>query len=64
MIGYVTQGTITFDIGGTSTDYGPGASVILGPGTVHEGINRGKTPIKTLVTFIVEKGKPLRTAAE
>jgi len=46
---------------GTFTDYAPGGSLIVGPGKVHEGINRGNTPIKALVTFIVEKGKPLST---
>ena len=64
MIAYLTEGTITFDNEGTLVDLAPGASVIIRPGAVHEGINRGKTPIKALVTFIVEKGKPLATAVK
>jgi quercetin dioxygenase-like cupin family protein len=64
MIGYLTQGTFTLDIEGTFTDLLPGGSAIVGPGKVHEGINRGKTPIKALVTFIVEKGKPLSTPVQ
>jgi len=61
MIGYLTQGSYTLDNEGTFTDYAPGGSLVVGPGKVHEGINRGNTPIKALVTFIVEKGKPLST---
>lgn len=59
MVGYLTQGTFTMEVEGKLTDYEPGASVVVGPGVVHEGINRGKTPIKALVTFIVPKGQPL-----
>ena len=55
MVGYLTQGTFTLDNEGTFTDLPVGGSVIVGPGKVHEGINRGKTPIKALVTFIVPK---------
>jgi len=61
MVGYLTQGTFTMDNEGAFTDYAPGGSIIVEPGKVHEGINRGRTPIKALVTFIVEKGKPLST---
>ena len=59
MIGYLTQGSFTMEVEGTMTDYEAGASVVIGPGAVHEGINRGKVPIKALVTFIVQKGQPL-----
>jgi hypothetical protein len=34
---------------------------VIDPNVVHEGINRGKVPIKALVTFIVPKGQPLST---
>jgi quercetin dioxygenase-like cupin family protein len=64
MIGYLAEGTFTLENNGTFTDYARGGSVIVGPDVAHEGINRGKTPIKALVTFIVEKGKPLSTAVK
>ena len=64
MVGYLTQGTFTLDVNGILTDYKAGASAIVEPGTVHEGINRGNTPIKALVMFIVEKGKPLSTPVQ
>jgi quercetin dioxygenase-like cupin family protein len=59
MIGYLTQGSFTMEVEGTLTDYEAGTSVVIGPGVVHEGINRGKVPIRALVTFIVPKGQPL-----
>jgi quercetin dioxygenase-like cupin family protein len=59
MIGYLTQGSFTMEVEGKMTDYEAGASLVIGPGVVHEGINRGKVPIKALVTFIVPKGQPL-----
>ena len=59
MIGYLTQGSFTMEVEGKMTDYEAGASVVVGPGVVHEGINRGKVPIKAVVTFIVQKGQPL-----
>ena len=61
MIGYLTQGSFTLEVEGKMTDYEPATSVVIGPGVVHEGINRGKVPIKALVTFIVPKGQPLST---
>jgi len=61
MIGYLTQGAFAMELEGKLTDYEPGASVIVDPGKIHEGINRGTVPIKALVTFIVPKGQPLST---
>jgi quercetin dioxygenase-like cupin family protein len=61
MIGYLTQGSFTMEVEGRMTDYEAGASVVIDPGVVHEGLNRGKVPIKALVTFIVPKGQPLST---
>jgi quercetin dioxygenase-like cupin family protein len=63
MIGYITQGSYALEAGGKLTDYEPGGSVVVNPGQIHEGINRGKVPIKALAIFIVEKGKPLSTMA-
>jgi quercetin dioxygenase-like cupin family protein len=63
MLGHLTAGDFAMEVEGKVTNYQPGASVIINPGVVHEGINRGKVPIKALVTFIVPKGQPLSTMA-
>ena len=41
-----------------------GEIFVVPAGTVHSGENTGKTPVKVLVTFVVEKGKPLTTPAQ
>jgi quercetin dioxygenase-like cupin family protein len=41
-----------------------GDAILIEPRQVHEGINKGNVPVKALVTFIVEKGKPLSTPAK
>jgi quercetin dioxygenase-like cupin family protein len=62
---YVLEGTITLTREGE-----PVAAVERGgvffvrAGTVHSGENLGKTPVKLLVTFVVEKGKPLTTTVQ
>jgi quercetin dioxygenase-like cupin family protein len=59
---YVEEGALTLDYEGKPTvTYKVGESFYVEPGRVHEGINRGNTPIKAVATFIVEKGKPLTT---
>jgi hypothetical protein len=27
------------------------------PGKIHEGINKGTSPVKAIATFVIEKGK-------
>ena len=62
LIGQVLDGELTLESEGRPTvTYRAGDSISVEPGQVHEGINLGKTPVKALVTFIVEKGKPLTT---
>ena len=59
---HVEEGALTLDYEGKPTvTYKVGESFSVEPGKVHEGINRGNTPIKAIATFIVEKGKPLTT---
>lgn len=41
-----------------------GQAFTVPSGAVHSATSTGKTPAKLLVTYIVEKGKPLRTAAQ
>src|SRR5262252_7340890 len=60
MVGYILEGTMDLEIEGKPTlSLKAGDSAIVEGGKVHEGINRGRVPIKALVTFIVQKGKPL-----
>ena len=59
---HVEEGALTLDYDGKPTvTYKVGESFYVEPGKVHEGINKGNTPIKAIATFIVEKGKPLTT---
>ena len=60
MVGYILEGTMDLEVEGKPTQILKGGdSAMVEGGKVHEGINRGRVPIKALVTFIVEKGKPL-----
>ena len=62
LVGQVLEGELTLEQEGLPTrTYRAGDSVMIKPGQIHEGINTGKTPIRALVTFIAEKGKPLTT---
>jgi quercetin dioxygenase-like cupin family protein len=57
-VGYVVEGEITLTQDG-------GATLIAGPGAEfvntapHEARNTGSAPARLLVTFVVERGKPL-----
>ena len=57
---HVLEGALTLDYDGKPTaTYKAGESFSVEPNKVHEGMNKGATPIKAIATFIVEKGKPL-----
>ena len=58
----VQEGELTLDYEGKPTaTYKAGQSFSVEPGKIHEGINKGKTPVRALASFVVEKGKPLTT---
>jgi quercetin dioxygenase-like cupin family protein len=62
---YVQEGTLTFDYEGKPTaTYNPGDSLYVEPDKIHEGINKGNTPVKVIATFLVKKGVPLTTQAQ
>ncbi|HEV2701290.1 MAG TPA: cupin domain-containing protein [Steroidobacteraceae bacterium] len=62
LVGYILAGDLTLEQEGQPTKvFKAGESVFIEPGKVHEGINKGSVPIRALVTFITEKGKPLTT---
>lgn len=57
---YVLEGTITLKQDGQPTVQKKAGEFFFVPaGRVHAGSNEGSTPVKLLVTFFVEKGKPL-----
>jgi quercetin dioxygenase-like cupin family protein len=65
LIIYVEEGTLSLDYEGKpTTDYKPGDSVIVEAGKIHEGINKGSTPIKVIATFVIPKGATLTAPAK
>jgi quercetin dioxygenase-like cupin family protein len=64
VVGYVQEGVLTLDYEGKPTArYQAGDAFYIEAGKVHEGINKEGSPVKIVATFVVEKGKPLTTAA-
>jgi len=62
---YVEEGAIILNVEGKPTVTVKAGEVFFIPaGKVHWGENAGKTPAKALVTFVVEKGKPLSSPAK
>jgi quercetin dioxygenase-like cupin family protein len=62
---HVNEGVITFEHEGRPTaTYKAGDAFFIEAGKVHEGINNGTSPLKAVATFVVEKGKPLTSAAQ
>jgi quercetin dioxygenase-like cupin family protein len=65
LIVYVQEGTLTLDYEGKPTkSYSAGETFSVEPGKIHEGINKGNTPIKALASFVGEKGKPITTQVQ
>ena len=59
---HVLEGALTLDHDGrTTATYKAGDTLYVDAGKVHEGINRGTTPVRAIASFVVEKGKPLTT---
>ena len=64
LVAYVQEGAVTLDYEGKPTvTYKAGDTFFVEPGKIHEGINKGSTPVRAIASFIVEKGKPLTTQA-
>ena len=62
---YVQEGTLTLDYEGKPTKaYKAGETFSVEPGKIHEGINKGNTPVKALASFVGEKGKPITTQVQ
>ena len=64
LVVYIQEGVLTFDYEGKPTmTYKAGDSFYIEPGKIHEGINKGTSPVKAIATFVIEKGKPLTSPA-
>jgi quercetin dioxygenase-like cupin family protein len=65
LVGYILEGELTLELEGKPTKIvKTGEAVLIEPLQVHEGFNKGSVPVRALVTFIVEKGKPLTTPVQ
>ena len=65
LVAYVQEGTLTPDYEGKPTKtYKAGETSSVEPGRIHEGINKGITAVKILVTLVSEKGKALVTQVQ
>lgn len=64
-LGYMLEGTTTLEIEGQApTVIKAGDSYQIPAGKAHDAKNIGSGPAKVLAIYIVEKGKPLATAAQ
>jgi len=63
--GYVLEGTVTiFQEGQPALHLSAGANFFVPAGRVHGAANEGTTTVKLLVSFFVQKGKPLTTPVQ
>jgi quercetin dioxygenase-like cupin family protein len=62
---HVEEGTLSLDYEGKpTTDYKAGDSAVIEGGKIHEGINKGSTPVKVIATFVIPKGATLTAPAK
>jgi quercetin dioxygenase-like cupin family protein len=60
-IGYVLEGVLTVEINGVSKEVKAGEAFAIPDGAPHNATNASAGPAAILVTYVVEKGKPLAT---
>ena len=60
-VGYVVEGTLQVEIEGTAKTVKAGEAFLIPDGKVHDAKSTGSGPALVLVTYIVQKGKPLAT---
>ncbi|HEY6931565.1 MAG TPA: cupin domain-containing protein [Thermoanaerobaculia bacterium] len=62
VFGYIIEGEVTQYVEGQPIKTLKAGDIIhVLPGQVHEGSNKGTTPVKISAVFVAEKGKPLTT---
>ena len=63
--GYLLEGSLVFEQAGKPTvTLKAGDTFFVPAGTVHDATNKGSGRTRVLATYVVEKGKPLATAAK
>ena len=63
-IGYVLDGTLLVEQDGKpAVTLKAGDTFLIPAGTIHNATNKSTAMVKILVTYVVEKGKPLATPA-
>jgi quercetin dioxygenase-like cupin family protein len=63
--GYLLEGTLVFEQAGKPpVTLKAGETFFVPAGTVHNATNKGSARARVLATYIVEKGKPIATAAK
>lgn len=60
-VGYVQEGTLTIEIDGATKTVKAGEAFSIPNGRPHNSTNAGPGKASIVVTYIVEKGKPLAT---
>lgn len=60
-VGYVQEGTLAVEIDGVTKTVKAGEAFIIPNGKPHNATNAGPGKASIVVTYIVEKGKPLAT---
>ena len=60
---YLLSGTMSLDMAGQPRMIlHPGDSFTVPRGVAHNGANLGKVPARLVITYVVDKGAPVRTA--
>ena len=63
-LGYLLEGALVLEVeGGAPMTLNVGSSWTVEANKVHNARNTGDSPAKTLVVYVVEKGKPLASPA-
>jgi quercetin dioxygenase-like cupin family protein len=63
--GYLLEGTLVFELTGKPpVTLKAGETFFVPAGMVHNATNKGSVRARVLATYIVEKGKPIATAAK
>lgn len=60
-IGYVSEGAVSVEIDGTTKMVKAGEAFIIPNGKPHNATNAGPGKAVLVITYVVEKGKPLAT---
>jgi quercetin dioxygenase-like cupin family protein len=60
-IGYVAEGAVSVEIDGTTKMVRAGEAFIIPNGKPHDATNAGPGKAVLVITYVVEKGKPLAT---